>query len=279
MSLASFFHQRLFLLFFLSPVKCYKYHSLRRYQLFWRQEQTTVEKKTSLRADQLIKNANMCKLILPSWNSNEPCFFFHGKNIEQKTIYIHMYIYTQQNKSPDWHGIFTENPHLTLRTLYPLARSCTLVTSPQGHPPFLAGKCSNPSAASNHDSKMSQNEGPMEWIRNGTILDGFVGCWWMNQMLEKSMYRRCSGFCWDHVCRSLHSIQFDPTCFILTPSHLSVEKLCCRYPGKWWTQKRIAGNDSSQLNVNKCFFLLSLSLSLFSIYVCMNHLIYLICGV
>ena len=93
MSLASFFHQRLFLLFFLSPVKCYKYHSLRRYQLFWRQEQTTVEKKTSLRADQLIKNANMCKLILPSWNSNEPCFFFHGKNIEQKTIYIHMYIY------------------------------------------------------------------------------------------------------------------------------------------------------------------------------------------
>lgn len=64
---------------FLSPVKCYKYHSLRRYQLFWRQEQTTVEKKKTLRADQLIKNANMCKLILPSWNSNEPCFFSMGK--------------------------------------------------------------------------------------------------------------------------------------------------------------------------------------------------------
>lgn len=94
---ASFFHQRLFLLFFLSPVKCYKYHPLRRYQLFWRQEQTTVEKKTSLRADQLIKNANMCKLILPSWNSNEPCFFSMGKtwkNIEKITIYnMYLYIY------------------------------------------------------------------------------------------------------------------------------------------------------------------------------------------
>ena len=54
-------------------------------------------------------------------------------------------------------------------------------------------------------------------------------------------------------------------------------KLCCKYPGKWWTQKDIAGNDCSQLNANNCFFLFSLSLSLSHfIYVCMNHLIYIL---
>ena len=96
---ASFFHQRLFLFFFLSPVKCYKYHPLRRYQLFWRQEQTTVEKKTSLRADQLTNNQNLYKLILPSWNSNEPCFFFHGKNMEKhrKNNYLYIYIHSKTN--------------------------------------------------------------------------------------------------------------------------------------------------------------------------------------
>ena len=225
----------------------------------------------------------MCKLILPSWNSNEPCFFPWERHRAKNYIYTYIYIYIHSKTNLRIDTAYSLRIHTWLwGPCIPLSRSCTLVTSPQGHPPFFAGKCSNPSAASNHDSKMSQNEGPMEWIRNGTILDGsVVGCSWMNQMLEKSMYRRCRGFCWDHVCRSLHSIQFDQTCFILTPSHLSVEKLCCKYPGKWWTQKDIAGNDCSQLNANNCFFLFSLSLSLLSLHICVyeSSYIYLTCSV